>query len=38
MVILGSLITTTNNLLSYAYHAYQAELTSAGYGASANAP
>jgi MFS transporter, putative metabolite:H+ symporter len=26
MVILGSLITTTNNLLSYAYHAYQAEL------------
>ena len=26
MVILGSLITTTNNLLSVAYHAYQAEL------------
>jgi hypothetical protein len=26
MMILGSLITTTNNLLSYAYHACQAEL------------
>jgi MFS transporter, putative metabolite:H+ symporter len=26
IIILGILITTTNNLLSYAYHAYQAEL------------
>lgn len=26
LILLGILITTSNNLLSYAYHAYQAEL------------